>query len=127
MKHSDQTESTVPHTPEPWNYDMDFIVASDPTGQHPDIYIAEIAHSDDEGRIAPYDQHQANSSRIVAAVNACAGIPTEALEQGIVAELLQQLSLLVDHLESRPHDLSEHMCRLRVREARAVHTRAMRH
>jgi hypothetical protein len=31
------------YTPGPWDYDMDYIVAPDPDGRHPDIYIAEIA------------------------------------------------------------------------------------
>ena len=48
------------HTPAPWDYDMDYIVAPDPNGRHPDIYIAEIAHADDEGRIAPPRQQDAN-------------------------------------------------------------------
>ena len=37
-----------------------FIVAPDPTGRHPDIYIAEIVDEDAEGRIAPAEQHEAN-------------------------------------------------------------------
>jgi hypothetical protein len=55
------------HTPGPWDYDMDFIVAPDPDGRHPDIYIAEIAHSDDEGRIASSQQQDANRRLIAAA------------------------------------------------------------
>jgi hypothetical protein len=63
-------ETTYPlirHTPGPWNYDMDFIVAPDPGGRHPDIYIAEIAHSDEEGRIACPGQQDANRRLIAAA------------------------------------------------------------
>jgi hypothetical protein len=40
----------------------------------------------------------ANARRIVAAVNACAGIPTDALEQGVVRELLQALAALYNWL-----------------------------
>jgi hypothetical protein len=62
---------TVPsltrYTPGPWDYDMDYIVAPDPGGRHPDIYIAEIAHSDDEGRIASAAQQDANRRLIAAA------------------------------------------------------------
>jgi len=90
-----KTTPTAPHTPEPWDYDTGFIVAPDPAGEHPDIYIAEIAHSDDEGRIAPYKQHEANARRICAAVNACLGITTEALERGVVADLRHILPELV--------------------------------
>src|SRR5438270_6600193 len=55
------------HTPGPWDYDLDYIVAPDPNGRHPDIYIAEIAHSDDEGRVAPCPQQDANRRLIAAA------------------------------------------------------------
>lgn len=55
------------HTPGPWDYDMDYIVAADPAGRHPDIYIAEIAHSDEEGRIASPEQQDANRRLIAAA------------------------------------------------------------
>jgi hypothetical protein len=55
------------YTPGPWDYDMEFIVAPDPGGRHPDIYIAEIAHSDEEGRIASPQQQDANRRLIAAA------------------------------------------------------------
>jgi hypothetical protein len=53
--------------PGPWDYDMDYIVAPDPHGRHPDIYIAEIAHADDEGRIASSQQQDADRRLIAAA------------------------------------------------------------
>ncbi len=59
--------NTSTHTPGPWDCDLDYIVAPDPNGRHPDIYIAEIAHSDDEGRVATYEQQHANRQLIVAA------------------------------------------------------------
>jgi hypothetical protein len=46
---------------------MDFIVAPDPSGVHPDIYIAEITHADDEGRTASPEQQDANRRLIAAA------------------------------------------------------------
>jgi hypothetical protein len=55
------------HTPGPWDYDMDYIVAPDPNGIYPDIYIAEIAHTDSEGRIASSEQQDANRRLIAAA------------------------------------------------------------
>lgn len=67
MSKTDHAKSTVPYTPGPWNYDMEFIVAPDPNQRHPDIYIAEIAHSDDEGRIASLEQQDANRRLIAAA------------------------------------------------------------
>ena len=99
MIHTDGSTPAAAHTPEPWDYDMDYIVASDPNGQHPDIYIAEIAHSDDEGRVAPLEQQDANRRRICAAVNACAGLATESLERGIVAEQLHVLERLLTAAE----------------------------
>jgi hypothetical protein len=59
--------TTLTHTPGPWDCDLDYIVAPDPNGRHPDIYIAEIAHSDEEGRIASDDQQIANRRLITAA------------------------------------------------------------
>jgi hypothetical protein len=55
------------HTPGPWDCDLDYIVAPDPNGRHPDIYIAEIAHCDDEGRVATYEQQHGNRQLITAA------------------------------------------------------------
>ena len=40
------------HTPGDWDFDDGFIVALDPAGKHPDIYIAEIVTEDEEGRFA---------------------------------------------------------------------------
>jgi hypothetical protein len=54
-------------TPGPWNDDGQFIVAPDPNGVHPDIYIAEIVQEDEEGRIASPEQQQANARLIAAA------------------------------------------------------------
>jgi hypothetical protein len=55
------------HTPGPWHHDWQFIVAPDPAGLHPDIYIAEIVETDDEGRMAPRRQQEANANLIAAA------------------------------------------------------------
>lgn len=78
------------HTPEPWRVSL---VGITNAGQR--------AIVSDAGRVALVDLHgdvkrgqgwqtacpirDANARRIVAAVNACAGIPTEALERGKVA------------------------------------------
>lgn len=70
-----ETIPSVPrYTPGPWDYDMDFIVAPDPYGRHPDIYIAEIAHSDEEGRIASLEQQDTNRRLIAAAPELLAAI-----------------------------------------------------
>ncbi len=58
---TDQQNKTRPaNTPGDWDFDSGFIVAPDPSGKHPDIYIAEIVTADDEGRIAPDEQRDAN-------------------------------------------------------------------
>ena len=59
--------TTILHTPGPWQQHWQYIVAPDLDGVHPDIYIAEIADEDSEGRIAPPDQQQANGWLIAAA------------------------------------------------------------
>ena len=67
MTCTEMIPSVPRYTPGPWDYDMDYIVAPDPNGRHPDIYIAEIAHSDEEGRIASPSQQDANRRLIAAA------------------------------------------------------------
>ena len=42
---------------------------------------------------------EANARRIVACINACAGIPTEALEAGVVADLIRDLTTAARALE----------------------------
>lgn len=51
--------SATRHTPGPWHHDWQFIVAPDPAGIHPDIYIAEIVETDHEGRMATRKQQEA--------------------------------------------------------------------
>jgi hypothetical protein len=55
------------HTPGPWECNLDYIVAPDPDGRHPDIYIAEISAEDSEGRVAGVEQQIANRQLITAA------------------------------------------------------------
>jgi hypothetical protein len=59
--------TTLTYTPGPWDCDLDYIVAPDPNGRHADIYIAEIADSDEEGRVASVEQQYANRQLITAA------------------------------------------------------------
>lgn len=56
------------HTSGPW-YATDWgnIVTHDPTGRHEDIYIAEVCREDEEGRIVPLIEQQANIHLIAAA------------------------------------------------------------
>lgn len=59
--------SILPFTPGPWSSDWRFIVAPDPLGRFPDVYIAELADSDDDGRLPPPDQFAGNARLIAAA------------------------------------------------------------
>jgi hypothetical protein len=52
-------------------------------------------------------EQRANARRIVAAVNACEGIPTEALELGIVADLLAALEAILPFAENEETSLHE--------------------
>jgi hypothetical protein len=105
-----ETTQLISHTPEPWHfetqYDITTISSPDPTGENPyGTYIAEI-DGQDVGRYTPTEQHEANARRICAAVNACQGIPTEALESGLIAclasatpKLLEDLSYFLEFAE----------------------------
>ena len=95
---SNNTPKELNHTPEPWSIDWHFIVAPDPKGIYPDIYIADIVtgYDDEEpDRIASPNEQEANGHRIVAAINACRSIPTEALEAGAIHQMLETLEKLM--------------------------------
>jgi hypothetical protein len=84
--------TTTEHTPGPWQQSWQFIVAPDPDGIHPDIYIAEIAETDSDGRIAPPEQQKANGQLLVAAPNllaACRMVVTR-WENGDLAEAARE-------------------------------------
>lgn len=96
MKTTNNSHQRTSHTPEPWQYRMEYrmttIFAPDQTGDNPHgTYIAEI-DGQDVGRLTPSEQHAANARRICAAVNACQGIPTHALESGPARELLKLIA-----------------------------------
>ena len=85
------------HTPEPWSCGgrTTLYATPDESGEMTMIEVnANVTEAgwDTVAFIeAIWPGAHANARRIVAAVNACAGIPTEALEQGTVGELLQAL------------------------------------
>jgi hypothetical protein len=84
--------TTTEHTPGPWRQDGQFIVAPDPDDIHPDIYIAEIAEEDSEGRVASPEQQQANGRLIVAApaLLAACRMVTDRWEHGDLAEAARE-------------------------------------
>ena len=68
------------HTKEPWRVELSWITGSD--GKRITCPTACMSRDDDE--------NEANERRIVACVNACAGVATEELEQsGFVAGLVE--------------------------------------
>ena len=93
------------YTPGPWDYDMDYIVAPDPDGRHPDIYIAEIAHSDDEGRIASPPQQDANR-RLIAAAPELLEALDYLLEQTVDMDLKYGIGLSEGEQEARKKALA---------------------
>jgi hypothetical protein len=113
MTTTNYTKPATTHTPEPWAQDSNelFAVTADKDG----LIVAETEIHDRTD-----EECYANARRIVAAVNACEGISTEALEQGAIAELLLQLRVLVDHVQSTPHELTEALRKLRLKEARTA-------
>jgi hypothetical protein len=120
------TISTSKHTPEPWEHGDNGIIYGQ-CGEddvEPPFVCVVIEDSAMQALGMLSSVEEANARRIVAAVNACQSIITEVLEQGIVAELLQLLMLLADHLETPPHDLTEAMRALRLREARVTIAKA---
>ncbi len=82
--------TTIEHTPGPWQQHWQFIVAPDPDGIHPDIYIAEIADEDSEGRIASPEQQKSNGRLIVAAT-----------------ALLAALKGIIDYAENEAYSLEK--------------------
>ncbi len=55
------------HTPGPWSVDTCYVIAPDPTGRHPDLYIAEMATDDEDGRLPPDDEQDANAALLASA------------------------------------------------------------
>lgn len=89
------TERSPPqHTPEPWDFvDGRFIVAGDPAGRFPEIYIAEVVIDDSEGRAAPEGQIEANGWLIATAPSLLA-----AGEAVVAAWKSRDLAAAVRHL-----------------------------
>ena len=73
------------HTKEPWRVELSWITGSD--GKRITCPTACMSRDDDE--------NEANERRIVACVNACAGIPTEGLENsGFSSDILLKIATL---------------------------------
>jgi hypothetical protein len=126
MTNTDDTKLAAAHTPEPWEHaDNGLIYGQCGEGDDEAPFVADVIEDSAMqalGMLPPVEA--ANARRICAAINACEGLSTEALEQGVIRELVLQVLLLADHLESRPDHFSEALRQLRLREARAVLTKA---
>jgi hypothetical protein len=70
----------IKHTREPWNLEECFEDTRQPGGGTTYYFIKGVGN---------LEVSEANARRIVAAVNACAGIPTEHLEKGIISDLIK--------------------------------------
>ena len=105
MTNTDNAETTAVHTPEPWRIIdqscRDYEGAEIGTGNKT---VAVILTAD---AVEVAEEERTNARRIVAVINACQGISTEALEQGIVAELLANLKTLLEQIdEDVPTDIT---------------------
>jgi hypothetical protein len=77
----------VEHTPGPWHVGTDGNVY---TGITEGRLVATVSHV--TNGVFEESSKPGNSRRIVATINACQGFPTEALEAGVVKELVDALT-----------------------------------
>jgi hypothetical protein len=88
---------TTFHTPSPWRITgqscRDYEAAEIGTGNKP---VAVILTAD---AVEVTEEDHANARRICAAVNACEGIHTEALERDVVMRLMTACQLVVERWE----------------------------
>jgi hypothetical protein len=86
MTNTDHNKQDTAHTPEPW-----FVQPSD----HPGGLLIKPIPGQVVAQCDQVPEMEANARRICAAVNACQGISTEALEREIVAELRHVLGEII--------------------------------
>ena len=79
-------------TPEPWHIENLWHVLSE-DGR---LIAGCGGHDSNIPGDNTFQDNQTNARRIVACVNACAGIPTEALEAGVVGEMQRSLKRIAD-------------------------------
>ena len=102
MTYTDQTKPAAAHSPEPWDCaaqtTMYSIEGRELTMIEVRANLTEAGWDSVAFVEAIWPGAHDNARRIVAAVNACAGIPTEALEQGVIRQLVNALEDLYDWL-----------------------------
>ena len=86
------------HTPEPWTLEpgLMFVGQTGSDQSAPGFWSTQVP---DEGPF-PFGSREADARRIVACVNACAGIPTAALEGASVKALVEALGEYLDWHET---------------------------
>ena len=83
------------HTPEKWEVGPSHVIKHIYQNEHNQrctAFIGEMLGGIDANP-------EANARRLVACVNACEGIPTEALEGGVIGELMDALQSMIDPIE----------------------------
>jgi hypothetical protein len=95
MTDTDQTQPATSHSPEPWWIDDEGFIAAGSGEPYATVADPQCRPTADCG-----EENEANGRRIVAAVNACRGLSTGALEQGVVGELREALGCLLDQIDT---------------------------
>ncbi len=86
------------HTPGPWTHKNGLVFRTREEDLPELFYENDVATTTGPST----DRRKANARRIVAAVNACEGISTEALEDGVVADLLAACKAVLDDWHGKP-------------------------
>lgn len=109
------------HTPEPWSVHQN-VGRKGELGVIADKAPCVIAHGFSEKHWP--EVAEANARRIVACVNACAGIPTEALEGRNLRDVVEALLWATDHITEKPAEPTTGLCIISARQmARAILTK----
>jgi hypothetical protein len=124
MTNTDHTPPPIRHSPEPWDCDSMTVMYATPD-KADELHMIEIRANVTEAAWdtvafieAIWPGAHGNARRIVAAVNACAGINTDALQHGIVRELHEALSLCWHQLSLWVRDVET--CDLSPEDAEAL-------
>ncbi|HWG41177.1 MAG TPA: hypothetical protein VN688_00205 [Gemmataceae bacterium] len=93
MPQLNDTQQASTHAPEPWEHHGNCLIYGQCSGDDDDEgpFVADVCNHPN----VYTEQERANARRIVAAVNACEGINTEALERGVITELRHVLGDLL--------------------------------
>lgn len=98
------------HTPEPWSVERCFNESGtrDMTAGHTSVEIQHNGFHIGTWVDNEHNGYDPNSRRIVACINACAGIPTEALENGVIGEMKEALVDLLGVADIKADDEDGH-------------------